>query len=93
MGINLLATPGLGTIMAGRYASGAVQLVIATAGFALFLAWMLAKFKSLIDESAPPAAWKWQAGLGLFVVAWILSLISSRDFVSKTSSKIPPKLP
>lgn len=93
MGINLLATPGLGTIMAGRYIPGAIQLVIATAGFALFLAWMFAKFKSLLEETASPAAWKWQAGLGLFVLAWILSLISSRDFVSKASPGIPPKLP
>ena len=37
--INQFATPGLGSLMAGRYLAGSIQLLLALAGFTLIVAW------------------------------------------------------
>jgi hypothetical protein len=39
--MNLFATPGLGTLMAGKVVSGLVQLALAVTGFALVLIWFI----------------------------------------------------
>ena len=47
--VNQLATPGLGTIMAGRIVTGAGQLLLALAGF-LFLGPRVTRLVALIRE-------------------------------------------
>ena len=39
--LNLLATPGLGSLLAGRWIAGTGQLALALAGFTLFLVWFV----------------------------------------------------
>src|SRR4051812_35502795 len=63
VGINLLATPGLGTIMAGRWLAGLAQLAFAGVGFGLFLMWFGYYFKAMLSEGAAGPGWMWQIGL------------------------------
>ncbi len=39
--MNLFGTPGIGTMMAGRFLTGALQFVVFLAGFCLFVAWSI----------------------------------------------------
>src|SRR2546423_10285551 len=94
VGINLLATPGLGTIMAGRFVAGTIQLIASVAGFVLLMKWMFSWFWSRLSSTvgAPAPAWQWQAGAALFALGWIGSLWSSVDMVRNASTETPPKL-
>ena len=80
--INQFATPGLGSIMAGRYLVGSIQLVFALAGFSLIVAWffMLLKAAYAIMESSgephPPHYLGWM-GLGNFLFAWCWAWFTS----------------
>ena len=92
-GINLLATPGLGTLMAGRLWAGLAQLAVAVIGFVLVMIWMALKFWSVINGSAPPAHWWWQLGLPIFLAAWVASAWSSYDMWREAAgASVPPKL-
>jgi hypothetical protein len=94
-GINLLATPGLGTIMAGRVISGVLELAAAGVGFLLLMKWCYALFQTMVDGSGSAPSWEWQAGLLLFLVGWLASLWSSINFVKAASAHpvaTPPKL-
>ena len=78
---NLLVLPGLGTWLGGRKASGAAQMALALAGFALILAWLVswgmmwARLGQMPDGLGPQGS-AGLAGIGLFVVAWGWSLSS-----------------
>lgn len=88
LGINQLAFPGLGTIMAGRDA-GYAQAAIMVIGFSFFFGFMVGYFwllsQSIMGETselAPVAyfqAWHWLlwSGLGLSALAWVWALASS----------------
>lgn len=91
--MNQLACPGLGTIMAGRRV-GYAQATIMVAGFVLLMGFMIwfiiCAARYLIhadwDEGRwraqyRPYHWAWQSGLGLCVVAWCWSLVSSIGIV------------
>ena len=39
--LNLLATPGLGSLLCRRWIAGSGQLVLAVAGFALIMVWFV----------------------------------------------------
>lgn len=85
--INLLAFPGLGTILARRR-FGYLQAAVMLAGFVLVLGYFgwifigLWEFVRTADETAWYARWRsgaWAgfAGLGLVVLAWCAALGSS----------------
>lgn len=83
--VNQLATPGLGSLMAGRRVAGSLQLLLATAGFGIFLAWwirVLILLYNLMSWDAPSAEpdlrhrW-WKTGVVLFGIAWLWSLVTS----------------
>jgi hypothetical protein len=86
LAMNLLAFPGLGTIMARRWI-GYVQAVVMVAGFCLFVGFMGLYFISFgrfamdsPDEFRAhyqPFLWALLTGLGLCLVAWLWSLLSS----------------
>ncbi len=73
--MNQFATPGLGSIMAGRYLAGTFQLLLALAGFVLIVAWFFLVLRAAYsimdsaDEPAPPHYVGWM-GLGSFLLAW-----------------------
>src|SRR5436190_7235362 len=80
--VNQLATPGLGSLLARRWIAGIGQLILAVAGFALFVAWfveMLIQFYGMINSDAPPRSvgWLGEAGALTFIAAWLWALITS----------------
>lgn len=98
--MNQLATPGLGTLLAGRYLAGAVQLVLALVGFCGFLAWFLLfmqfYYGALIDGTAAEFDRHWigKYSAALFVIAWFLALGSSVRLLreAKKTPASPPEL-
>ena len=101
LGINLFATPGLGSYMGGRKAAGAGQLCFSVAGFLLITAWLFKTFYGVVsaemngtDSVAPAAIW-WQAGTFFFALAWVWSLVTSISLVREVGSTpagVPPPL-
>ncbi|MCX6886930.1 MAG: hypothetical protein NTX27_18035 [Verrucomicrobia bacterium] len=82
--LNLLATPGLGSLLGRKRVEGVFQLLLAVAGFLLIVAWFLTtlfRFYQLMDLHAnvPPnsPAWLGLWGAALFLVAWVWSLFTS----------------
>lgn len=73
--INQFATPGLGSLMAGRYLVGSLQLLFALAGFCLIVLWFFMVLKeayAIMETSGdphPPHYLGWM-GLGNFAIAW-----------------------
>ena len=82
--LNQLGTPGLGTLLAGRWLAGALQLVLFLAGFVMFCAWAfhnLAGYYQMAFNDAPKTA-AGNGGLALWgiticALSWIWSLQSS----------------
>jgi len=80
--MNQFATPGLGSLMARRFVSGAGQLAVFLAGFGLFAAWFVDEMRQfyglMFSGGEPqiryPLLW---AGAGLAVLAWLWALATS----------------
>ena len=92
---NLLLTPGLGTIMAGRYMAGSLQLLLACAGFLMFLSWIVLLFQTVMSGRTEVGQnWLWQRGLLLFAASWLAALWSSLGILRNKAEAgtIPPKL-
>jgi hypothetical protein len=102
-GINQLAFPGMGTVMAGRRV-GYLQAGIMVAGFVMvmvFMAWLFAAlFRYLGDSTWNEAqfrtqkqSWNWVSTVGfvLCAVAWCWSLVSSIEIV-RQAQQTPPVL-
>ena len=89
--MNLFATPGLGSMMAGRRLAGLGQLLLALLGFALILVWfvkiMVPYYGQMFgDHPAPPVNWKIGIyGAIIFVVSWVWSLFTSISLIRAAS--------
>jgi hypothetical protein len=98
--INQFATPGLGTLMAGRLVAGIGQLLVAVAGFALVMLWFALRMSQLysevVDDVQPQSvAWVGEAGAALFAAAWLWSLVTSLSVLREARASEPgppPKL-
>lgn len=102
--INLVATPGLGTLMARRIVTGCCQLVLAVAGSGLLVVGLCESFYNMSLEAlgeAPPQGsiiWMWNWGGILFTVSWVWTLISSLGILfqarreNRTRANVPPIL-
>ena len=99
--INLLAFPGMGTVMAGRRV-GWIQAAIMLAGFCLAMAFMLVFIASAwqaimtqdashLEEQLRPHARAGGLGLILSAIAWCWSLVSSIAII-RDARKAPPPL-
>jgi len=89
--INQLATPGLGSLMAGRFVAGIGQLFLALIGAVLIIVWfvklMAQVFEQLNHETTPePVGWLLQAGALLFAVAWVWSLVTSLSLMREAKA-------
>lgn len=99
--VNQFATPGLGSILAGRVLAGVVQLVLACAGFALLLAAFTRLMRGVFDaeplgELLAAHRTLWGSGLGLFGLGWLLALFTSLSVVRAARDRppsSPPPLP
>jgi 4a-hydroxytetrahydrobiopterin dehydratase len=78
--LNLLATPGLGSLVARRWIAGVGQLALSLAGFTFVLVWFVREmigYYGMMFSSAPeqPASKSWLVlGLGAFALAWVWTL-------------------
>jgi hypothetical protein len=84
--VNLLATPGLGSLIGRRMFAGTCQLALALAGFVMIVAWFVAvlvQFYGQINGDVEPksSAWLAEAGAVTFGVAWLWSLVTSLSLV------------
>src|ERR1017187_3072204 len=80
--LNLCATPGLGSLMAGRRAAAIGQLLLAVLGFAMVLGWFallgVQTYNQLVnDAGSQSVAWLGEAGAVTFIAACIGSLFTS----------------
>lgn len=81
--LNLLATPGLGSLVARRWLEGIGQLALSVIGFVLVVVWfvriMIPYYRQMFsDTPAPVGGFKLlAAGAGMFAAAWLWSLVTS----------------
>src|SRR6185295_8666695 len=81
--INQLATPGLGSLMAGRIWKGVGQLSLAVAGFLMVAGWVLQlsfdMFRFLEGTFAEGITLPWlgPAGIVTFFAAWLWAWTTS----------------
>lgn len=80
--LNQFATPGLGSLIAGRWVEGAGQLFLALAGFVLIMAWFVEEMHQLYgqingDVPVRPIGRIMVWGAILFAISWLWSLVTS----------------
>ncbi len=80
--VNQLATPGLGSLMAGRWIAGLGQLALAVAGFVMVVVWFFEVMIQYYGQVAGdvPAHPVWRIGVAgaiLFVASWFWALVTS----------------
>jgi 4a-hydroxytetrahydrobiopterin dehydratase len=89
--LNLVATPGLGTLIARRWVAGIGQVGLSVVGFVLLMVWF---YKLVIEQfygqisgnvTVQPVGYIGLAGAGLFAVAWLWSLGTSLSLMREAS--------
>jgi hypothetical protein len=102
--VNQLATPGLGSLMAGRWIAGLGQLALAVSGFVLVVVWFFAVMIQYYgqvtgDTVARPVGWIGEIGAILFGAAWLWALVTSISLLRQAKAaeaaapgRIPPPL-
>jgi 4a-hydroxytetrahydrobiopterin dehydratase len=90
--LNQLGTPGLGSLIAGRWVEGVLQLLIFLAGFALFCLWAfrsLAQYYEMMFNNAPKTApgslGLALGGVGICALAWVWSLQTGFSLLREAS--------
>ena len=90
--LNQFATPGLGSLLAGRWVAGTGQLLVFLAGFAIYCAWAyknLTQYYHLMFSDAPPENIGWNrtawAGVILCAAAWCWSMVTSFSLFREAS--------
>src|SRR4051812_18205861 len=89
--INQFATPGLGSLMAGRVFAGVVQLLLAVAGFCCVVGWfaqiVYVTYRQINEHqpASPPPFWLGLVGFILFAASWLLSWITSLSVLRAAS--------
>jgi len=100
--INQLATPGLGSLLAGRWLAGIGQLLLAVAGFTMVVAWfamvLIQMYQQINGEAEPKSvAWLGEAGALTFAASWLWAWITSLSLLRQTKSSQnrlePPNCP
>jgi hypothetical protein len=100
---NQLATPGMGSLMAGHWVAGLGQLVLAIVGFAMLIGWFVThivhQYRLLVEDVGPTLnvyGWLGKAGGLVFAAAWLWSLLTSwqilRSATTTDSGEVPPRL-
>ena len=90
--LNQLATPGLGSLIAGRWLAGTGQLLVFSAGFVVYCAWAINNLKqyySLMYSDLPVenAGWNRTAWIAVALCAagWLWSLVTSISLMREAS--------
>jgi hypothetical protein len=100
-----MSVPGWGSLKAGRRFEGYGKMIIGLGGLLLLVMWLFAwaarVAQSEIDDTmpTPPPNWLWKAGVGLIVVSWIWTLVTSISLMREAkaqekedSQNVPPRL-
>jgi hypothetical protein len=95
--VNQLATPGIGSLIAGRWLAGSGQLILALVGFIFIFIWFfkqMAQFYGQINGDVPvhPVGWIGLVGFILFALAWFWSLITSLNLLKHAGKKEVPQI-
>ena len=92
--LNQLATPGLGSLFAGRWIAGSGQLLLSLLGFGLVLVWfvqmMLSYYGQMFGDGTahhPPTYTGLVLGAVTFALAWVWSLLTSFSLL-RAASKV-----
>lgn len=89
--MNLLATPGLGSLMARRWVAGIGQVTLSVVGFGLMLIWfyqlVVVQFYGQITGNVQthPVGKIGLAGGILFAIGWLWSLVTSLSLMREAS--------
>jgi 4a-hydroxytetrahydrobiopterin dehydratase len=89
--LNQLATPGLGSLLCGRWIAGSGQLMLAIAGFSLFVVWFVKDMFQYYgqitgDVEVRPIGGFLVSGLALFGAAWLWSLVTSFSLLREAAA-------
>jgi hypothetical protein len=102
--VNLAATPGLGSLMAGRWVAGGGQLALAVAGFVMVATWfvevMIQFYGLMAADARTELNYRFlKVGAILFAAAWLWSLVTSLSLLRQKRSDeraeqkpVPPRL-
>jgi hypothetical protein len=102
--VNQFATPGLGSLMAGRMIAGLGQVIVAVAGFALVVVWfvltMIQTYKQFTEDAPAESHARFgETGALIFAAAWLWSLVTSLGLLrqaktlEQTSQRnVPPRI-
>jgi len=95
--LNQCATPGLGSLMAGRRLAGIGQLLLAIAGFVMVVGWFallaLQIYNELLNDAQPKSvAWLGAVGAAIFAVAWLWSLVTSLSVLREARANDPGQI-
>ena len=96
--LNQCATPGLGSLLAGRRAAGLGQLLLAILGFLMVTGWFvllaLQLYNQLVNDEPPKSvAWLGEVGAAIFAAAWLWSLFTSLSVLREARANEPPPAP
>ena len=99
LAINLGATTGLGSFVAGHRVVGMFQMGLAVSGFIAILAWFWELVRGAWDSVQAGDAVVWPPAQGLilggalFGAAWLWSLVTSLQILRDLRKATPPILP
>lgn len=90
--LNQFATPGLGSLMAGRRLAGAGQLMLAVAGFTMVIVWFVqvvvrAYHEILGGPVSAPHYWLGVGGVAVFIASWFWALGTSLKLMREARRK------
>ncbi|MDD5141310.1 MAG: 4a-hydroxytetrahydrobiopterin dehydratase [Verrucomicrobiales bacterium] len=89
--LNLLATPGLGSLIGRRWIAGGGQLLLSISGFTLFMVWFVKEMTQFYGQisgnvEVRPVGKFLIAGVILFALAWVWSAVTSISLLREASS-------
>jgi hypothetical protein len=99
LAINLGATPGLGSFVAGHRVVGVFQMGLSVSGFIAILVWFWELLRGAWDsiQTGDSVVWPPAQGLilgcALFAGAWLWSLVTSLQILRDLRKTTPPILP
>jgi hypothetical protein len=99
LAINLGATPGLGSFVAGHRVVGLFQMGLAVSGFIAILAWFWGLLRGAWESVQAGGSISWPpaqaliVGCALFAGAWLWSMVTSLQILRDLRKTTPPILP
>jgi len=99
LAINLGATPGLGSFVAGHRVVGLFQMGLAVSGFIAILAWFWGLLRGAWESVQAGGSISWPpaqaliVGCALFAGAWLWSMVTSLQILRDLRKTRPPILP